>query len=60
MFKFLSGVAVGWTMARLLPPAHKDQAPWQPPSSSELLILAQHATRAVEHVKKTLESETDD
>ena len=60
MFKFLSGVAVGWTIARLLPPAPKDQAPWQPPSSSELLILVQHATRAAEHVKKTLEMENND
>ena len=60
MFKFLSGVFVGWTAARILPPPPSDKMPWQPPTVSELRTLAQHVARSLDAVKEFIEEDEDD
>lgn len=55
MFKFVSGVLVGWTAARSLPPKPKDASPLQPPTSEEWRALAGQIVQTLDHIKKTLD-----
>lgn len=55
MFKFVSGLLVGWTAARSLPPKPKDASPLQPPTSEDLRLLAGHIIQTLDHIKKTLD-----
>ena len=58
MFRFVLGVAAGWTAARSLPP--RDVEPWSPPTTTEMAILAEKAKSAVLKLQKMLEEQDDD
>ena len=60
MFKFLSGIAVGWTAARLLPPRPAGTEPWYLPTESELRTLAMHASKAVDIIRDALDDKDGD
>tara|TARA_B100000035_G_scaffold285009_1_gene268309 strand:+ start:493 stop:669 length:177 start_codon:yes stop_codon:yes gene_type:complete len=55
MFKFLSGVTLGWTAARALPPKPPEEPILKVPSTNELQILAQQVLNAMEAIKKKLD-----
>jgi len=60
MFKFVSGLFVGWTAARSLPPKPKDASPLQPPTSEEWRALAGQIVQTLDQVKKTLDETQSD
>ena len=61
MLKFLSGVVVGWTAARVLPPKPDGESPFRLPTSAEWRLLAQYAVRTIDEAKEKLEEiESDD
>lgn len=56
MFKFLSGVVVGWVSARALPPPENTSDRLKPPTSDELYSLIMKAKKAGQHVLHKLDS----
>ncbi len=59
MFKFLSGITIGWTAARVLPPPPSGEKPWQPPTMEEVRLLGLAASRAFDKAKTWLEDDDD-
>lgn len=55
MFKFISGVALGWSAARALPPKPPEEPILKVPSTNELQILAQQVLNAMETLKEKLD-----
>jgi len=53
MFKFLVGMAAGWTAARTIDP--KIESPWKPPTYEECIVLGHKAKKAFEHITEKLE-----
>lgn len=60
MFKFVSGMLLGWTAARVLPPKPSDVSPWQPPSTDEWRLLAGHVVKTFEYIRNALEENSND
>ena len=54
MFKFISGLATGWIAARSIP--NKNESPFNPPTSEELVLLFQRAKGAYEFISNKLET----
>ncbi len=59
MFKFVSGLAIGWTAARVLPPPPPGEKPWRVPTIEEIRLLGLAASRALDKAKAWLENDDD-
>jgi len=53
----MSGLATGWIAARSIP--NKNDSPFNPPTSEELLLLFQRAKEACEFIGEKIESEKE-
>lgn len=58
MLRFLSGVLVGWTAARTLPPKDPNASAFAPPTLHELSILTEKVRQMYKTLQKRIEEES--